>query len=48
MLGHISVMAADWGGLSCEPPTTVSCAPRRIAFGSKFDMDFVRIVPVSI
>lgn len=42
MLVSLSAFSADLGVLACEPPTTVNCAPRRIALGSKFDIESSR------
>lgn len=39
MLVSFSAFSADLGLLGCEPPTTVNWAPRRIALGSKFDIE---------
>ena len=39
MLVSLSAFSADMGLLGCEPPTTVNWAPRRIALGSKFDIE---------
>lgn len=39
MLVSLSAFSADLGLLGCEPPTTVNWAPRRIALGSKFDIE---------
>lgn len=39
MLVCLSAFSADVGLLGCEPPTTVNWAPRRIALGSKFDIE---------
>lgn len=39
MLVLLSAFSADLGLSGCEPPTTVNCAPRRIALGSKFDIE---------
>ena len=39
MLVSLSALSADLGLLGCEPPTTVNWAPRKIALGSKFDIE---------
>ena len=39
MLVSLSAFNAELGFLGCEPPTTVNWAPRRIALGSKFDIE---------
>ena len=35
---RFQLQAGEVGVQRVKPPTTVSCAPRRMAFGSKFDM----------
>ena len=35
---EFSVTSADGEQSKGEPPTKVSCTPRKIAFGSKFDI----------
>ena len=42
MLVSLSALNADVGLLDCQPPTTVNWAPRRIALGSKFDIESLR------
>lgn len=44
MLESPSAFSADVGMLGCEPPTTVNWAPRRIALGSKFDIESSSII----
>ena len=39
MLVSLSAFSADLGLLGREPPTTVNWAPRKIALGSKFDIE---------
>ena len=41
MLVSLSAFSADLGLLGCRPPTTVNWAPRRIALGSKFDIEIM-------
>lgn len=38
MLGHTSALVMVFEAVVCEPPTIVSCAPRRMALGSKLDI----------
>ena len=35
---RFQLQGGEVGGKRVKPPTTVSCAPRKMAFGSKFDM----------